>query len=49
MLAQTVSARNQPEKAFAALEQVATRALILKGVRGEAGEVVAGLLRQVEG
>lgn len=48
MLAQTVSARNQPEKAFAALEQVATRALILKGARGEASEMVGPLLRHLD-
>ncbi|HJU56163.1 MAG TPA: hypothetical protein VJ715_16390 [Pyrinomonadaceae bacterium] len=49
LLAQTVSARNQPEKAFATLEQVATRALILKGTRGEASEMVEPLLRQMGG
>lgn len=48
LLAQTVSARSRPERAFMALEQVARRALILKGARGEAGEMVGPLLRQME-
>ena len=45
MLAQTASARTQPEKAFAALKQVVKQASILKSVRGEAGEMVDFLLR----
>lgn len=48
LLAHTVSARRQPEKALAALEQVARQALIIKGVRGEAGEVVDSLLKQLD-
>ena len=48
LLAQTVSARSRPEKAFAALERIATRALVLKGARGEASEMVDQLLRQLE-
>src|SRR5581483_1483735 len=43
LLANTVSARRQPEAALAALKQVASRARLLKGVRGEAGEVTAAL------
>jgi hypothetical protein len=46
LLAQTVSARRQPEKALKTLEQVATRALIIKGVRGEAGKVIDSILNQ---
>lgn len=49
LLAQTVSARNQPEKAFVALQRVATQALVLKGARGEAGEMVDLLLRYLDG
>jgi hypothetical protein len=45
MLAQTASARTQPEKAFAALKQVVKQASILKSVRGEAVEMVDFLLR----
>ena len=48
LLAQTVSARSRPEKAFAALEQVVAGALILKGTRGEASETVGALLKQAE-
>jgi hypothetical protein len=48
MLAQTVSARNEPAKAFAALRQVATQAPVLKGVRGEAAEMVDSLLQYLD-
>ena len=48
LLSQTVSARNRPERAFSALQQVATRALILKGARGEAAELAGRLLRTLE-
>jgi hypothetical protein len=48
LLNQTVSARTQPGKAFAALQQVATQALILKGARGEAGEMIAPLLKYLD-
>lgn len=48
LLAQTVSARRQPEKALAALQQVATRSLIIKGVRAEAREMVDSLLDNVD-
>ncbi len=48
LLNQTVSARTQPGKAFAALQQVATQALILKGTRGEAKEMIAPLLKYLD-
>lgn len=48
MLNQTVSARNRPERALAALERVATGALILKGARGEASEMVEPLLKYLD-
>ena len=44
LLNQTVSARTQPERAFATLRQVATQALTLKGVRGDAREMASALL-----
>lgn len=48
LLNQTVSARVQPGKAFATLQQVATQALILKGARGEAEEMIAPLFKYLE-
>lgn len=48
MLGQTVSARRQPTKALVALECVAKHALILKGVRGEAVDMVAPIFNYVE-
>jgi hypothetical protein len=48
LLNQTVSARTQPGKAFAALQQVATQALILKGARGEAAEMIAPLFKYLD-
>jgi hypothetical protein len=48
LLNQTVSARTQPERAVATLQQVATQALILKGVRGEAKELAAPLLKYLD-
>jgi hypothetical protein len=48
MLGQTVSARRQPSKAIVALEQVAKQALTLKGVRGEAVDMVAPILLMLE-
>jgi hypothetical protein len=48
MLFNTVSARRSPEKALATLQCVASQADVLKGVRGNAAEVVASLLRRVE-
>jgi hypothetical protein len=48
LLNQTVSARLQPQRAFAALQHVATRALILKGVRGEARDMITSLLEYLD-
>jgi hypothetical protein len=47
LLAQTVSVRNRPERALKTLRQVAANALVLKGSRGEAGEVAEVLLERV--
>ena len=49
MLFNTVSARRSPERALATLQRVAEQADVLKGVRGNAAEVVDALLRRVEG
>lgn len=49
MLFNTVSARRSPERALATLQRVAAQADVLKGVRGNATEVVDALLRRVEG
>jgi hypothetical protein len=48
LLSNTVSARRDPEQAFAMLQQVATGAQLLKGVRGEATEMVKTLLKRTE-
>jgi hypothetical protein len=48
MLAQTVSARTEPKKALAALRQVARRALVLKGARGEASEMIDSLVSRLD-
>lgn len=48
LLAHTVSARRQPQKALEALQQVATGSLIIKGVRAEACEMVDSLLKHVD-
>ena len=48
LLAQTVSARNRPEQAFAALRQAAAGSVMLKGARGEAAELAGQLLRRME-
>jgi hypothetical protein len=44
LLANTVSARRQPEVALTMLRQVASQAPALEGVRGEAAEMVPSLL-----
>jgi hypothetical protein len=49
MLFNTVSARRSPERALATLQRVAAQADVLKGVRGNATDVVDALLRRVEG
>ncbi|HEY6231421.1 MAG TPA: hypothetical protein VIW64_09155 [Pyrinomonadaceae bacterium] len=48
LLFNTVSARRSPERALATLRVVATNASLLKGVRGNATEVVDALLKRVE-
>ena len=47
LLAHTVSARRKPERALTTLRQVVADALLLKGARGEAGEVAEGLLARL--
>ncbi|HKB65442.1 MAG TPA: hypothetical protein VKC61_06260 [Pyrinomonadaceae bacterium] len=49
MLFNTVSARRSPERALATLQRVAEQADVLKGVRGNATEVVEALLKRAEG
>jgi hypothetical protein len=49
MLFNTVSARRSPEKALATLQRVAAQADVLKGVRGNAAEVVKAVLKRAEG
>ena len=44
LLDHTVSARRQPEQALTTLPRVVSRALVLRGVRGEAEEMVDALL-----
>ena len=48
MLFNTVCARRSPEKALAALQQVTAQAEVLKGVRGNASDVVPQVLERVE-
>jgi hypothetical protein len=45
LLANTISARRQPENALAALQQVVARAPVLKGRRGEATETIDLILQ----
>ena len=45
MLANTIPARSRPDEAFAAFRQLVPHAQILKGVRGEASEMVDSVLR----
>jgi len=47
LLANTVSARSQPEMALSFLPKALESARILKGARGEASEVVESILRSV--
>ncbi|MGH9931056.1 MAG: hypothetical protein ACREA9_17750 [Pyrinomonadaceae bacterium] len=49
MLFNTVSARRNPKRALATLQRVAAQADVLKGVRGNATEIVNALLKRVEG
>ncbi len=48
MLAHTVPARLRPEASLVALERAVARATVLKGERGEAGDVAADLLQRIE-
>ena len=48
LLSHTVSARRRPEKSLATLQRVVAEAQILKGVRGEAGELAQVVLARVE-
>lgn len=44
VMAHSISARRKPEAVLEALQQVVTRATVLKGVRGEASEIVDRIL-----
>jgi hypothetical protein len=48
LLANTVSARRQPEKALATLQRVVAGAQTLKGVRGDVSELLPSLLGKIE-
>ncbi len=48
MLAHTVPARLRPRQSLAALERAVSRALVLKGERGEADELAPLLLRELD-
>jgi hypothetical protein len=48
MLAHTVPARLRPEASLVALERAVAGATVLKGERGEAGDVAASVLRSME-
>lgn len=48
MIANTVSARRAPEKALATLREALRGAVVLKGKRGEASEMVASLLTEAQ-
>ena len=48
LLANTVSARQQPKRALGTLQKVAAKATVLKGVRGEARQVVDSIIRIME-
>ena len=48
ILAHSISARNQPGVALSTLNRVASRAIVLKGKRGEARQIVDSILRQLE-
>lgn len=48
LMSNTVSARSQPELALTVLPAALESALILKGVRGEASEIVKSILERVE-
>jgi hypothetical protein len=46
LMSNTVAARSQPERAFTVLPAALKSARILKGVRGEAGEIVESILER---
>jgi len=48
LLANTVSARRNPEQALTMLHHVANTAPVLKGVRGEAVDIVETMLKRME-
>ncbi len=48
LLFNTVSARREPERAMATLHRVTSRAAILKGVRGNASEMIPAMLAKAE-
>ncbi|OLE51029.1 MAG: hypothetical protein AUG51_24995 [Acidobacteria bacterium 13_1_20CM_3_53_8] len=48
LLANTVAARREPEKAIAILQQVVSNARVLKGARGEAKEMARSVLGQLD-
>lgn len=48
ILANTVSARRDPQKAFESLERVVANADVLQGPRGQAAEVVPAILKRLE-
>ncbi|HVF92224.1 MAG TPA: hypothetical protein VNH22_19315 [Blastocatellia bacterium] len=48
LLANTVSAREQPETALSTLRHVVSEAPVIKGVRGEASEVVEAIFRSFD-
>ncbi len=47
LLDNTVSARRQPEKALSAFKHIVPQAVVLKGERGEASEVVNSILTRI--
>lgn len=49
ILDHTVSARRHPDKAFETLRAVVSSARVMKGVRGEAGDVVEAVLKELTG
>ena len=49
LLCNTVSARRNPQMALETLERVAAKAEVLKGVRGQATDVVPAVLKRLEG
>ena len=49
LLANTVSARRQPETAFSTLQKVVTRATVLQSERGEARQVAGSILESLNG